>query len=191
MNKIVLILVSFMSSMAFADWQVESFEHSATSTQCQSAMVRNEDGLELAIFKTSKGIIWMDFSLSDYTFDEFSQNQLPSFQIDDQKPVQLIRGFVATIVPADEGINAVIVGDDDEISTDKDFSMDHIVAERLPERVIWPIYQGATRPHLNTVEALSKGEDIRFNYVLYDGTKGHATFTLKGAKQALKAALSQ
>lgn len=191
MQKLLIIIFSLIPALAFADWKVESFEHSATGTQTQSAMVRNEDGLELAIFKTSKGIIWMDFSLSDYTFDEFSQNKLPRFQIDDKKPVQMIRGFVATIVPADEGINAVIIGDDGQISTDKDFSIDHIVAERLPERVICPIYLGASRSHLNTVESLSKGKEIRFDYVLYDGTKGQAIFTLNGAKKALKTVLSR
>lgn len=180
-----------MPSIASADWYIEKLDNTSTGMQSQAAMVRNDDGLELAVFKTSKGIIWMDFSLSDYTFDEFSQNKLPRFQIDDEKPVQLIRGFVATIVPADEGINTVIVGEDDQISTDKDFSMNHIVAERLPERVIWPIYQGAYRPHLNTIPALSQGEKIHFHYELNDGSKGQAVFTLKGAKQALKTVLSQ
>ena len=187
--KKLLLLIGLLSSPVFADWQVETFTHSASGTQSQSAMVKNREGLELAIFKTSKGIIWMDFSLSDNSFDEFSHNQLPRFQIDDQKPVQMIRGFVAMIVPADEGINAVVIADDGKISTDKDFSVDHIVAERLPERVICPIYQGASRPHLNTVEALSSGNKIRFDYVLSDGTKGHTTFTLKGAEQALKASV--
>ncbi len=190
MRSVLLsLLISLISFPVFADWQVETFTHSASGTQNQSAMVRNKDGLELAIFKTSKGIIWMDFSLSDSSFDEFSQNQLPRFQIDDQKPVQMIRGFVAMIVPADEGINAVVVTDSETISTDKDFSVNHIVAERLPERVICPIFQGASRPHLGTVEALSQGNQIRFDYVLNDGTKAHTTFTLKGAKQILKATI--
>ena len=186
MKRIFLIAISLISSAAFADWQVESFTHAATGTQSQSAMVRNEDGFELAIFKTTKGIVWMDFSLSDNSFDEFSQNQLPIFQIDDQKPVQMLRGFVATIVPADEGIEAVIVDSDESISTDRDFSVNHIIAERLPERVICPIFQGESRPHLGTLEALSQGKQISFNYVLLDGTKGQTIFTLKGAKQALE-----
>jgi hypothetical protein len=93
----------------------------------------------LAIFKSEQGEVWLDFSLFDNTFDELSQTQLPTFQIDDQKPVQMIHGFVAVIIPEDEGINAIVVNSDDEISTDKDFSVNHIIAERLPERVIPPI----------------------------------------------------
>ena len=187
MNKISLLIAAFLfSSSAFAEWHVETFTHAATNTQSQSAMVRNEDGFELAIFKTAEGIIWMDFSLSDNSFDELSQNQLPQFQIDDQKPVQMLRGFTATIVPENEGIEAIRVTDDENISTDRDFSVNHIIAERLPERVICPIWQGESRPHLGTLESLANGQKIRFDYVLIDGTKAHTTFTLKGAKQALE-----
>ena len=179
-------MVSLFSSATFADWTIETFTHAATETQSQSAMVRNEDGFELAIFKTSEGIVWLDFSLSDNSFDELSQNQLPLFQIDDQKPVQMLRGFVATIVPADEGIEAIIVDEDNGISTDRDFSVNHIIAERLPERVICPIWQGESRPHLGTVDALANGQQITFDFVLLDGTKQQTVFTLKGAKQALE-----
>ena len=187
MNKLLLTLAfSFFSAASWADWQVESFEHSASNTVRSSAMIRNEAGFELAIFKSTEGVVWMDFSLSDNSFDELSQNQLPIFQIDQLKPVQMIRGFVATIVPADEGINAIIVGDEGTITTEKDFSMNHIVAERLPERVICPIFQGASRPHLGTIEALSDGQTITFNLVLLDGKKVQTSFSLAGAKQALE-----
>jgi hypothetical protein len=169
----VLIFIStlLLSSPAFADWKVETFTHSATNTESHSAMIRNEEGFELAIFKSDKGVVWMDFSLSDYNFNELSQNELPLFQIDSQKPVQMIRGFVATIVPEDEGINAIVVNDSGTISTDKDFSVNHIVTERLPERVICPIFQGKSRPHLGTLEALSQGKKITFKYTLLDGSK--------------------
>lgn len=190
MNKLFFTFAfSFLSMSAWADWQVESFNHEATGTVRSSAMVRNEEGYELAIFKSDKGVIWMDFSLSDNSFDELSQNELPVFQIDDQKPVQMIRGFVATIVPADEGINAIVVSDAETISTDKDFSVNHIVAERLPERVICPIYQGASRPHLGTIEALKKGNTITFDFVLLDGKKMQTSFTLAGAKPAIENAI--
>lgn len=185
MYKLIVFVISLLSSTAFADWQVESFTHSATNTEAHSAMVRNEEGFELAIFKSSKGIVWMDFSLSDYGFDELSQNELPIFQIDNHKPVQMIRGFVATIVPEDEGINAIVVSDSEAISTDKDFTMNHIVTERLPERVICPIFQGESRPHLGTLDALQSGSQITFDYTLLDGTKGQTRFTLNGAKEAL------
>jgi len=186
MSKVLLfIITALFSSFTFADWQVETFTHSATETESSSAMVRNEDGFELAIFKSNKGIVWMDFSLSDYGFDELSQNELPQFQIDDQKPVQMIRGFVATIVPEDEGINVIVVSDSETISTEKDFSVNHIVTERLPERVICPIFQGESRPHLGTLEALVSGQQITFKYTLIDGTKGQTQFTLNGAKEAL------
>jgi len=186
MHKVLLFITTVLfSSFSFADWQVETFTHSATDTESSSAMVRNEDGFELAIFRSNKGIVWMDFSLSDYDFDELSQNELPLFQIDDQKPVQMIRGFVATIVPEDEGINAIVFSDSETISTDKDFSVNHIVTERLPERVICPIFQGESRPHLGTLEALLNGTKITFKYTLLDGTKGQTQFTLDGAKEAL------
>jgi len=186
MHKALALLASFfISTSSFADWKVETLSHSATETEAHSAMVRNEEGFELAIFKSTKGVVWMDFSLSDYGFDELSQNELPRFQIDDEKPVQMIRGFVATIVPEDEGINAIVVSDSETISTDKDFSVNHIVTERLPERVICPIFQGESRPHLGTLDALAQGKQITFNYTLIDGSKGKTAFTLKGAKEAL------
>jgi len=192
MNKLLFIIsLSLFSSSLFAQWQIETFEHSASTVQSQSAMVRNEEGFELAIFQTEQGTVWLDFSLSDNDFDELSQVQLPRFQIDDHKPVQMIRGFVAVIVPADEGISAVVVSDSETISTERDFSVDHIVAERLPERVICPIWQGESRPHLNTLEALSTGELIHFNYVLLDGTAGETSFSLQGAKQALNSTISR
>ncbi|MDH5358382.1 MAG: hypothetical protein OEY48_00185 [Gammaproteobacteria bacterium] len=192
MNKIILFIAAFLlCSTAFAEWRVETFSHEATNSKSQSAMVRNEDGFELAVFKTAEGFIWMDFSLSDNSFDELSQNQLPRFQIDDQKPVQMLRGFTATIVPAEEGIEAIIVTDDENISTDRNFSINHIIAERLPERVICPIWQGESRPHLGTIDALANGQEIRFDYVLSDGSKAHTTFTLKGAKQAIQTATNR
>ena len=192
MNKLLFIIsLNLFSSNLFAQWQIETFEHSASTVQSQSAMVRNDEGYELAIFQTEDGTVWMDFSLSDNSFDELSQTQLPQFQIDGHKPVQMIRGFVAVIVPADEGISAVVVSDSETISTDRDFSVDHIVAERLPEHVICPIWQGKSRPHLNTLEALSSGELIQFNYVLLDGTAGKTSFTLQGAKQALNSTISR
>jgi len=192
MNKLILgLLLTLFSSPLFAQWTIETFEHSATGKQSQSAMVRNEEGFELAIFQTSEGTIWLDFSLSDNTFDELSQNELPQFQIDDYKPVQMIRGFVATIVPADEGISAVVVSDSETISTKRDFSVNHIVAERLPERIICPIWQGKSRPHLGTVEQITTGNFINFSYVLLDGTKGKTRFSLQGAKQAVNTLISQ
>jgi hypothetical protein len=182
---LIFITISLISTRLFADWQVESFDHSSTNTQTHSAVIKNESGFELAIFQTSEGIVWMDFSLSDNSLDEFSQTQLPVFQIDNQKPVKMLRGFTATIVPADEGIEAIIVTDPENISTDRDFSVNHIIAERLPERVICPIWQGESRPHLGTLQALSNGHQIHFNFTLLDNSKGQTSFSLKGAKQAL------
>jgi len=186
--KPLLLLLSLLlfSVPSTADWKVETLNHSASGSNVKSAMIRNEAGFELAIFKSNKGIIWMDFSLSDNDFSELAQNQLPRFQIDNHKPVQMIRGFVATIVPEDEGINAIVFDDPETISTDKDFSVNHIVSERLPERVICPIFQGDHRPHFDTLNQLLNGSKINFNYVLLDGTKGQTHFTLKGAKQALE-----
>lgn len=189
MNKVIFLMVVLFSSVSFADWEVETFTHEATRSKTQSAMVRNKDGFELAIFKTGEGYVWLDFSLSDYTFDELAQRPLPLFQIDDFKAVQLIRGFVATIVPADEGIEAVVVSDSGTISTVRDFSVNHIVSERLPERVIAPIFQGASRPHLDTIKQLSTGKEITFSFTLSDGSKGKTSFTLKGAKEALDSVL--
>jgi len=185
----IILFISFLPATLLAQWQIESFEHTAEKTQSQSATVRNEDGFELAIFKTAKGIVWMDFSLSDNSFDELSQNKLPSFQIDDRKPVQMLRGFTATIVPADEGIEAIIVDDNENISTERDFSVNHIIAERLPERVICPIWQGESRPHLGTLDALQNGKVIKFYYVLTDGDTHQTSFTLEGAKQAISEAI--
>lgn len=180
-----LLIFAPFSTAAAADWQIEQFEHSATQTLVKSAMVRNDDGFELAIFQTSEGIVWMDFSLSDYSFDVLAQRPLPRFQIDDRKPVQMLRGFTATIVPADEGIEAIVVNDQQSISTHRDFSVNHIIAERLPERVICPIWQGESRPHLGTLDALLNGQQILFNYTLDDDSTGTTNFTLQGANQAI------
>jgi hypothetical protein len=186
-----LLIIALFSTSAVADWQIEKFEHSATQTQVKSAMVRNDDGFELAIFQTSEGIVWMDFSLSDNSFDVLAQRPLPRFQIDDRKPVQMLRGFTATIVPADEGIEAIVVDDDKTISTEKDFSVNHIIAERLPERVICPIWQGDSRPHLGTLDALFIGQKIVFHYTLDDDSTGTTYFTLQGANQALNLIISK
>jgi len=185
------LIICLISTTASADWQVETFEHSAEQKQDKSAMVRNEAGFELAIFQTAEGIVWLDFSLSDNNFDELAQRPLPRFQIDDLKPVQMLRGFTATIVPADEGIEAIVVDDQNSISTKRDFSVNHIIAERLPERVICPIWQGDDRPHLGTIEALSNGKEISFHYTLSDGTRGKTIFSLQGAKQAINSVIIQ
>lgn len=188
-NLISFFIFTLFSTSVSAQWQIETFSKDANQNQVKSATVRNEAGFELAIFKTAEGIVWLDFSLSDNNFDEFSQNELPIFQIDDKKPVKMIRGFTATIVPADEGIEAIVVNDNDSISTHKDFSFNHIIAERLPERVICPIWQGESRPHLGTIDALLKGKNIDFNYTLLNDTKGQTSFSLEGANEAISAAI--
>jgi len=186
MNKIVTFcMITLFSSSVFAQWQVETF----SKNEIKSAMIRNEEGFELAIFKTAEGIVWLDFSLSDNSFDELAQNELPIFQIDDRKPVKMIRGFTATIVPADEGIEAIVVNDNQSISTERDFNFNHIIAERLPERVICPIWQGDSRPHLGTLDALINGQKIVFKYILLDHSEGQTSFNLKGAKQAINPVL--
>ena len=190
MNNIVAFFLTILfSSSAFAQWQIETFAQDSSQNEIKSAMVKNEEGFELAIFKTVEGVVWLDFSLSDNNFDELSQNELPIFKIDDKKPVKMIRGFTATIVPADEGIGAIVVNKDQSISTDKDFSFNHIIAERLPERVICPIWQGESRPHLGTIDALLDGKKIDFKYTLLDDTKGQTSFNLEGAKEAISAAI--
>ena len=72
-THLIILIISFLPATLLAQWQIESFEHTAEKTQSQSATVKNEEGFELAIFKTAKGIVWMDFSLSDNSFDELSQ----------------------------------------------------------------------------------------------------------------------
>jgi hypothetical protein len=188
-NIIAFFIITLFSSSVSAQWQIETFSQDDNQNEIKSAMVRNEEGFELAIFKTVEGIVWLDFSLSDNNFDELSQNELPIFQIDDKKPVKMIRGFTATIVPADEGIEAIVVNDNQSISTHKDFSFNHIIAERLPERVICPIWQGESRPHLDTIDALLNGENIAFKYTLLNDTKGQTSFNLEGAKEAISAAI--
>jgi hypothetical protein len=188
MNNIVAFcMLTLFTSSAFADWKIETF----SDNKIKSAMVRNEAGFELAIFKTAEGIVWLDFSLSDNGFDELSQNELPIFQIDNRKPVKMLRGFTATIVPADEGIQAIVVNKNKSISTERDFNFNHIIAERLPERVICPIWQGNSRPHLGTLDALINGENVSFKYTLLDNSKGQTSFNLKGAKEALNAIMTE
>jgi hypothetical protein len=190
MNNIVaFFIITLFSSSVSAQWQIETFSQDGNQNEIKSAMVRNEEGFELAIFKTVEGIVWLDFSLSDNNFDELSQNELPIFQIDDKKPVKMIRGFTATIVPADEGIEAIVVNDNQSISIHKDFTFNHIIAERLPERVICPIWQGESRPHLGTIDALLNGKNIDFKYTLLNDTKGQTSFNLEGAKEAISAAI--
>jgi hypothetical protein len=103
----------------------------------------------------------------------------------------MLRGFTATIVPADEGIEAIVVDDQKNISTAKDFSVNHIIAERLPERVICPIWQGDSRPHLGTLDALVNGQQIVFDYTLDDDSTGTTNFTLQGANQAISHIISK
>lgn len=188
-NIITFFIITLFSSSVFAQWKTETFSQPGAQQEVKSAMIRNEEGFELAIFKTTEGIVWLDFSLSDNNFDQLSQNELPIFQIDDKKPVKLIRGFTATIVPADEGIEAIVVNDSQTITTTRDFTVNHIIAERLPERVVFPIWQGDDRPHLDTIAALLNGKIINFKYTLLDGVQGQTLFTLDGAKEAISSAI--
>lgn len=184
-------MLSLFSASVFAQWQIETFSPGANQAEIKSATIKNPEGFELAIFKTTEGIVWLNFSLSDNNLDELALNELPVFQIDDKKPVKLLRGFTATIVPADEGIEAIVVNDDQSITTEKDFNFNHIVAERLPERVICPIWQGDSRPHLGTIDALINGQIIGFKYTLLDGSKGQTSFSLEGAKEVINAVLDR
>ncbi len=188
---LLLLITSSFSMSAHADWKIQEFDRSADEKGApdRSAMVRNEDGFELAVFRTSEGTVWLDFTLSDNNFDELSINQLPRWQIDEYKSVQLTRGFTATIVPPEEGVEIPVIGDDGEISFMKDTNINYIVTERLPERVICPIWQGDDRPHFNTIETLKHGSKIHFNYTLSDDTQGETSFSLMGANEAITAVL--
>ncbi|MBL4638792.1 MAG: hypothetical protein JKY76_05460, partial [Proteobacteria bacterium] len=88
-------------------------------------------------------------------------------------------------------IEAIVVDDQKSITTKRDFSVNHIIAERLPERVICPIWQGDSRPHLGTLAALVDGKQIKFDYTLSDGTKGKTSFTLQGANLAINSLITK
>ena len=187
----LFIIAIGLSNAVQADWELQGFDHRGNdiSQHHQSAMVRNSDGFELAIFKTDEGIVWLDFSLSDNNFDTLSINALPRWKIDSHKAVQLTRGFTATIVPSEEGVEIPVVDDEGNISFMRDTSINYIVTERLPERVICPIWQGDDRAHFNTIESLKQGETIHFSYTLSDDTQGETQFSLTGANEAITAAL--
>lgn len=187
----LFVFFASSSTATAANWQLQAFGYQTdeVSQHRRSAMIRNEDGFELALFKTSKGMVWLDFSLSDNNFDTLSINQLPRWQIDDHKPVQLTRGFTATIVPSEEGVEIPVVDDAGNISFMQDTSINYIVTERLPERVIFPIWQGDDRAHFNTIEALKAGKIIHFTYTLADDNQGKTQFSLMGADKVISAAL--
>ncbi len=187
----LFIIAISISSTAQADWKIQGFDHRGNdiSQHHQSAMVRNSEGFELAIFKTDEGVVWLDFSLSDNNFDTLSINALPRWKIDNHKSVQLTRGFTATIVSSEEGVEIPVVDDEGNISFMRDTSINYIVTERLPERVICPIWQGDDRAHFNTIESLKQGETIHFTYTLSDDTQGETQFSLTGANEAITAAL--
>ena len=78
-NIITFFIITLFSSSVFAQWKTETFSQPGDQQEVKSAMVRNEEGFELAIFKTTEGVVWLDFSLSDNNFDQLSKNELPIF----------------------------------------------------------------------------------------------------------------
>jgi hypothetical protein len=51
MNNIVaFFIITLFSSSVSAQWQIETFSQDGNQNEIKSAMVRNEEGFELAIF---------------------------------------------------------------------------------------------------------------------------------------------
>lgn len=80
----LLITLLLISAPVFAQsgWRVASETDAMTDKVKKSAMVRNEQGHELSVYRGPNGAAWVLFSLAQSSFDTLSPGQAPIYRVD-------------------------------------------------------------------------------------------------------------
>jgi len=133
----------------------------------KSAVVINEDGHSLSIYRHSSGAVWANFSLSSKSFDQLAPQKPPVFRIDKNEPHDVL--LEKRLQEMGSGVQA--------------FAWE-------PKWVNFLVWHGKeAEGRSKMLNELMQGTSVVFRYYLFTGGYKETTFSLSGAGPAIPEAL--
>lgn len=82
---IASLMLALISTSAFSRWDVENDVDAMTDRATVVARSTNSEGHRVSIYRRDDGSVWMNFRISDASFDLLSPQVAPMFRVDDRK----------------------------------------------------------------------------------------------------------
>lgn len=154
-------------STAYASWNVETKTDSMTDEIKKTAVIVNDEGYSLSIYRHPSGAVWANFSLSDRSLDQLSPQKLPAFRVDKNEPHDIT---------------------DEKQLQEMGVGLQSYAWE--PKWVNFLIWHGKeSEGRSKTLDQLMQGKSVVFRYYLFTGGYKETTFSLDGAGPAIARAL--
>lgn len=168
MQRLLLAIPLLLAMVtAFASWKVETKTDSMTDQIKKSAVVVNEQGHSLSIYRHPSGAAWGNFSLSNGSLDQLSSQKPPVFRIDKNAPHD---------VADEKRLQEMGVG-----------VQAYAWEPKWVNFLIW--HGNESEGRSKTLDQLIQGKTIVFRYYLFTGGHKETTFSLDGAGPAIANAL--
>lgn len=168
MQRLLVALPLLLAmATAFASWKVETKTDSMTDQTKKSAVVVNEQGHSLSIYRHPSGAAWANFSLSNWSLDQLSPQKPPVFRIDKNAPHEV--ADKKRLQEMGVGVQA------------------YAWEPKWVDFLIWHGKESEGRS--KTLDQLMEGRTIVFRYFLFTGGYKETTFSLDGAGPAIANAL--
>ena len=153
--------------IAQSDWRVTVETDSMTDKVKRTAVVTNEDGHSLSVYRGPGEAAWVLFSLGKSSFDTLAPRRAPIYRVDKNEPHDLERARTITA----RGIGLSL----------------YAWEPRWVNFFIWHGKEAEGRA--GALRELMSGQTVVFRYTLGSGGYKETTFPLLGAAQAIADAL--
>lgn len=168
MHRLLFSLLLFpLAATASASWNVETKSDSMTDEIKKSAIVMNDEGHSLSIYRHPSGVVWANFSLSSRSMDQLSQQKPPIFRVDKNEPHDIA---------------------DEKRLQEMGIGVQAFAWE--PKWVNFLIWHGKeSEGRSKNLDQLMQGKSVVFRYYLFTGGYKETTFPLDGAGPVIASAL--
>ena len=164
---LLLALGLSLTVPALAAWTTKTTKDSMTDALKREAVVVNEDGHSLSIYRVPSGEVWANFALSNRSGDQLSPRQAPIYRVDKNEP------------------------DDLDLSrrlTERKLGV--VLYAWEPKWINFSLWHGKEEQGRGKkMMSLMSGESVVFRYYLGAGGYKETSFTLIGAGEAIAEAL--
>lgn len=162
------ISLVFAATSSLAAWQVTTIKDSMTDETRRTAVVVNENGHSLSVYRQPSGTVWANFSLASKSVDQLTLQKPPVFRIDKNEPNDVVDQKRLQAISA-SGIQA--------------FAWE-------PKWINFLVWHGEeAHGRSKTLNELMQGTSAVFRYYLFTGGYKETTFSLQGARPAIAEAL--
>jgi hypothetical protein len=149
-----------------AAWQVTTTKDAMTDETKKSAVVLNDEGHSLSIYRLANGAVFANFSLASKSFDQLAPEKPPMFRVDKNEPHDLM---------AQKRLQELV-------------GVQPLSSE--PKWINFPIWHGKEAEGRSAVlNELMQGTSVVFRYYIFTGGYKETTFSLTGAGPAIADAL--